>query len=63
MEEKYESFKQKILKLNELALRGEEGEAINARKAMDRLCSTLGVNLEDILKERTKERICLQCWM
>lgn len=24
MEEKYESFKQKILKLNELALRGEE---------------------------------------
>lgn len=25
MEEKYESFKQKILKLNELALRGEEG--------------------------------------
>ena len=37
MEEKYESFKQKILKLNELALRGEEGEAINARKAMDRL--------------------------
>lgn len=26
MEEKYESFKQKILKLNELALRGEEGE-------------------------------------
>ena len=38
MEEKYESFKQKILKLNELALRGEEGEAINARKAMDRLC-------------------------
>lgn len=33
MEEKYESFKQKILKLNELALRGEEGEAINARKA------------------------------
>lgn len=51
MEEKYESFKQKILKLNELALRGEEGEAINARKAMDRLCSTLGVNLEDILNQ------------
>ena len=45
MEEKYESFKQKILKLNELALRGEEGEAINARKAMVRLCSTLGVNV------------------
>ena len=38
MEEKYESFKQKILKQNELALRGEEVEAINARKAMDRLC-------------------------
>lgn len=29
MEEKYESFKQKILKLNELALRGEEGEKRN----------------------------------
>lgn len=49
MEEKYESFKQKILKLNELALRGEEGEAINARKAMVRLCSTLGVNLDNSL--------------
>lgn len=34
MEEKYESFKQKILKLNELALRGEEGEAINAWKTL-----------------------------
>lgn len=56
MEEKYESFKQKILKLNELALRGEEGEAINARKAMDRLCSTLGVNLEDILNETNKRK-------
>lgn len=29
MEEKYESFKQKILKLNELALRGEEGSKGN----------------------------------
>lgn len=56
MEEKYESFKQKILKLNELALRGEEGEAINARKAMDRLCSTLGVNLEDILNESEQKK-------
>ena len=54
MEEKYESFKQKILKLNELALRGEEGEAINARKAMVRLCSTLGVfnvGCDHLLKE------------
>lgn len=51
MEDKYESFKQKILKLNELALRGEEGEALNARKAMDRLCSNMGVNLEDILND------------
>ena len=56
MEEKYESFKQKILKLNELALRGEEGEAINARKAMVRLCSTLGVNLEDILNESEQKK-------
>lgn len=32
MEEKYESFKQKILKLNELALRGEEGEAIKLER-------------------------------
>ena len=56
MEKKYESFKQKILKLNELALRGEEGEAINARKAMDRLCSTLGVNLEDILNESEQKK-------
>ena len=32
MEEKYESFKQKILKLNELRFEREEGEASNARK-------------------------------
>ena len=38
------------------ALRGEEGEAINARKAMVRLCSTLGVNLEDILNESEQKK-------
>lgn len=56
MEEKYESFKLKILKLNELALRGEEGEALNARKAMERLCSTLGVKLADILNESEQKK-------
>ena len=34
----------------------EEGEAINARKAMVRLCSTLGVNLEDILNESEQKK-------
>lgn len=56
MDSNYESFKQKILKLNQLAERGEEGEAMNARKAMERLCNSMGVKLEDILSEVQTEQ-------
>lgn len=53
----YESFKHKILKLSELASRGSEGEAENAKRAIDRLCKAMGVALEDILNEDQKEKV------
>lgn len=52
----YESFKQKIQKLSQLAEKGEDGEAKNARKAMERLCDSMGVKLEDVLDEVQSEK-------
>lgn len=52
--EQYESLKKKILKLQALAEQGCEGEAENARRAIERICKQYGLNLEDILDIETK---------
>lgn len=52
----YESIKAKILKLHALAERGEQGEAANALRLLNRMLEQYGVTLEQILgeKEETK---------
>lgn len=47
----YESIKQKLLKLQALAEKGEQGEAANAKRAIERLCAQYGITLEEILTE------------
>lgn len=49
MKQDYESIKSKILKLHALAERGEQGEAINARKLLDKLLKTYGLTLDEVL--------------
>lgn len=46
-EDKYESIKSKLRKLLALADRGVNGEAENAKKAIERICKEYGINIED----------------
>lgn len=57
--ENYESIKSKILKLRELALRGEHEEAKNAQRRLDNMLSKYNLSLDEILaeKENKKERL------
>lgn len=48
---KYESIKSKILKLHELALRGEHEEAKNAQRHLDNMLSKYNLSLDRILEE------------
>ena len=45
----YESIKQKLLKLQALAEKGEQGEAANAKRAIERLCAQYGITLDEVL--------------
>ena len=49
MEKDFESIKSKVLKLQALAERGEEGEARNAKRLLDQMLAKYGVTLEDIV--------------
>lgn len=49
MEKDFESIKSKVLKLQALAERGENGEALNAKRLLDQLLAKYGVTLEDIV--------------
>lgn len=52
--EQYESLKKKLQKLQALAERGYQGEAENARRAIERICEQYGVKIEDVLDIDTK---------
>ncbi|MCM1079106.1 MAG: DUF2786 domain-containing protein [Bacteroidales bacterium] len=54
-QEKYESIKSKLRKLNALAQGGEEGEAKNAQYLLDKLCAEYGVTLDEILDQESKK--------
>ena len=49
--ENYETIKSKILKLRELALRGEHEEAKNAQRHLDNMLSKYNLSLDRILEE------------
>ena len=49
-----ESIKDKLRKLAALAERGMEGEAANAKRAIERICQQYGIRLEDMLEEDKK---------
>lgn len=56
-QDKYESIKEKILKLQKLVEQGSEGEARNACIAIERLIERYGLSLDEILQdEQPKER-------
>ena len=54
--ENYESIKTKILKLRELALRGEHEEAKNAQRRLDNLLSKYDLSLDKILAEKENKK-------
>lgn len=57
--ENYETIKSKILKLRELALRGEHEEALNAQRRLDNMLSKYNLSLDEILAEKeNKKRDC-----
>lgn len=51
MDRQYESIKEKLKKLLALAERGVEGEAVNARRLLEKLCKEYGVSIEELLDE------------
>ena len=48
----YEKIIDKIKKLQALAERGEKGEALAAKRALDELCEKNGIKLEDLFEEK-----------
>lgn len=54
--EEFESLKSKLQKLQALAERGYNGEAENAKRAIERICQQYGVRLEDVLDIETKHK-------
>lgn len=48
----YEKIIDKIKKLQTLAERGEKGEALAAKRALDELCEKNGIKLEDLFEEK-----------
>ena len=55
MEKEYESVKVKLKKLLALAERGVQGEAVNARRLLEKLCKEYGISIEELLDENKKE--------
>ena len=71
----FETIKSKILKLHALAERGEQGEAANARRLLEKLLNSYGLTLEQILAEKEEKhwfkfkatkkwekKLCFQCY-
>lgn len=54
-ENNIESLRMKLAKLQALADRGVDGEADNAKRLIQKLCSDNGITIEDILSEQKKE--------
>lgn len=54
--EQFESLKNKLQKLQALAERGYNGEAENAKRAIERICQQYGIRMEDVLDVETKHR-------
>ena len=54
--ENYETIKSKILKLRELALRGEHEEAKNAQRRLDNMLSKYNLSLDEILAEKENKK-------
>ena len=53
---KYESIKSKILKLQSLVERGENGEAANAKRLLDKILEKHGLTLEEVLSEKEEKK-------
>ena len=54
--ENYETIKSKILKLRELALRGEHEEAKNAQRHLDNMLLKYNLSLDRILEEKNNKK-------
>ena len=54
--ENYESIKSKVLKLRELALRGEHEEALNAQRRIDNILLKYNLSLDKILADENKKK-------
>lgn len=54
-DEAFESIKSKLKKLQALAEQGYKGEAIAAKRLLDKLCKQYGVSLEDVLDKEKEE--------
>ena len=54
--ENYESIKSKVLKLRELALRGEHEEALNAQRRIDNILFKYNLSLDKILAYENKKK-------
>lgn len=52
----YESLQAKLKKLLALAEQGVGGEAINARRLLERLCEQHNISIEELLDRETKHR-------
>lgn len=52
----YESLQSKLKKLLALAEQGVGGEAINARRLLEKLCEQHGISVEELLDRETKHR-------
>lgn len=51
---KYESLQAKLKKLLALAEKGVGGEAVNARRLLEKLCEQHGISVEELLDRETK---------
>ena len=52
----YESLQAKLKKLLALAEQGVGGEAVNARRLLEKLCEQHGISVEELLERETKHR-------
>lgn len=52
----YENLQSKLKKLLALAEQGVGGEAVNARRLLEKLCEQHGISIEELLDRETKHR-------
>ena len=53
---KYESLKSRLIKMSRLAEIGDTNEALNARKAIERICLQYDISIEEILLEYQEQK-------